>query len=219
LNDRSQAANHFAKVTELAPSFAEGWRFYAIALFDLGEYPEAYEAIQQYQVLMEDQQQPPQQIDWVVLGWLAYGAGDTTKAREYTLTALKYNPMEPYALYNLALLQTEDNDLAAATATYTKALQADADQVLLERIIQVLKYNAITRKPSIASFHYALGLLLEARAARVEPPERGKLLAEARAAYEAYLANAQDPGWRAKARKRIKVLRAAPMVGASPTLP
>lgn len=62
----------------------------------------------------------------VEAGLKAHSAGDLTKASAAYKTALKYEPTNKYAFYNLALIDAKNGNYGLAEGNYRSAIKADA---------------------------------------------------------------------------------------------
>ncbi len=193
LNDGVLEQTLATRLTELAPAFAYPYERLSQLAFDRNE-PEAAAVALRTAARLE----PQSDLYLTNLGWAYYLLGALEASETASEEALRLNPGEVVALYNLGLVQTVTGRLGLALDTYAQAtaldLQAD-DQ--LDPAATADLQDALALYPDVPGIYYALGTLLEV----------GGKPGPAAAQFERYAARGKGPRV-AEAEARIEALRA-----------
>ena len=180
-------------LSELAPAFAYPFERLSQLAFDRNDPQAAAVALRTATRL-----EPQSDLYFTNLGWAYYLLGALGASETASEEALRLNPAEVIALYNLGLVQTVTGRLGLALDTYAQATDLDlqADDQLDPAATEDLQ-NALAVYPDVPSIYYALGTLLEV-SGKVGP---------AAAQFERYAARGKGP-LVAEAEARVTALRA-----------
>ncbi len=111
LKEDDQAEKYFRQAIKIDPSNSETKNNYGMFLCQRGRQKEG---IRQLLDALKNPLYATPDVAYKNAGLCARKAGDTKSAEEYFLKALKLNPNQPQALYNLAEINYQRDDYAAA---------------------------------------------------------------------------------------------------------
>ncbi len=193
LGDRALEQTLATRLSELAPAFAYPYERLSQLAFDRDDPQAAAVALRTATRL-----EPQSDLYFTNLGWAYYLLGALGASETASEEALRLNPGEVIALYNLGLVQTVTGRLGLALGTYAQATDLDlqADDQLDPAATEDLQ-NALDSYPDVPSIYFALGTLLEVE---------GKI-GPAAAQFERYAAEGKGP-LVAEANARVTALRA-----------
>lgn len=189
-NKIEEAVEGLKTTLRLNPKYASAHHSMAVALGRLGRWPEAVKSAER--AAHFDGDAP---AHWLFLAWSNYQIGFTERAADFARRGIAKDPQRADGHYLLGFIETARRRLDGAVAAYERALQIDNKRAL-QRAVEDLRRELIPDGQAPEAY-YALGLLLQAQ----EEP------AEARAAYEAYLARVSSGKWAQKAREAIELLK------------
>jgi type IV pilus assembly protein PilF len=111
LKEDDQAEKYFRQAIKIDPSSSEAKNNYGMFLCQRGRQKEG---IRQLLDALKNPLYATPDVAYRNAGLCARKSGDTKSAEEYFLKALKLNPNQPQALYNLAEINYQRDDYAAA---------------------------------------------------------------------------------------------------------
>ena len=156
-----EALLHFFNAVQIQPNVAAARLILGESLLRHRRYPEAIEHLSAVVRLSKDSSYLSDAYDG--LGIASAQIGDQTRARQYFLQALQFEPQDQKSLYNLSLLETEE-DIKKLSATVSSHPTADGYLhlgELLQRIhktseAKVAYENALRLDPDLEETKHAL---------------------------------------------------------------
>lgn len=185
-NRLEEAVGGLQETLRLDPSHVGAHHSLAVAYGRLGRWQEAVKSAESATQLAENHA-----TLWLLLAWGQYKTGYTDRALHSTRTAMLKEPRRPDGLYLTGFLFTAQRDLESAVNAYHRAIKLDNGLPLRQAIEDVRRELAVARQ--MPESYYILGMLLLADGKR----------AEARKAYEAFLAQVSDGVWAQRARDTL----------------
>jgi superkiller protein 3 len=189
LNRVEEAVGGLQETLRLDPKHIGAHHSLAVAYGRLGRWQEAVKSAERATQLSENNA-----TLWLLLAWAQYKTGYSDRALNSTRIAMLKEPRRADGLYLTGFLFTAQRDLENAVNAYDRAVKLDNGLPLRQAVEDVRRELAVARQ--MPESYYILGMLLLADGKK----------AEARKAYEAFLAQVTDGAWAQRARDTLATL-------------